>query len=80
MPRSRAFVETRFISSKSKVAWCSRRTGDSTEMAPTASATRPEAVRSRRRSTSSQRKVASPGARGTRLSCESCWAQSPESL
>ena len=80
MPRARASFEIRSISAKSKAWFFSRRTGDSIEMAPTAVATRPDAVRARSRSTSSHLNVASPGARGTRLRAESVCAQSPESL
>ena len=80
MPRLRASADTRRIWSKSNVSPCRRRTGDSIEMTPISVATRPEAVRSSTRSTSSHEKVALPGASGIRVSCDSCCAQSPVSL
>ena len=72
MPRLRASAEIRRISSKSKVWPCSRRTGDSIEITPTSSWTRPDAVRASAASMSSHVTVAWPGASGSSVSCESC--------
>ncbi len=80
IPRLRASVETRRISSKSNVWPCRRRTGDSIEITPTSVATRPEAVRASAVSISVQGTVAFPGASGMSVSSESCAAPSPVSL